>query len=528
MNTNHTFALTLNEDPTLSLNGIATYNHMGKDYYIIAHYSALSCSSASDCEMQTTPARYRLKMVTSRWTSHSYSLVWQRELTSNNSQTQLADEDAKKLYALTHLPETQLTSGDTIDVYFDGKATKIFINGAPALTTPGKHLFNYIARIWIGPVPPSRQFKADMLKGHQAQHSVKLVYEFEAIIPLADRLNLLAQWQQKKADSAQTQKTNDAQALTNSDFKNTKIQSTHITTAPVAIQLDATQLTADKVGVALNTQQATAELNKINTVKNNSIENNLTKNHSVKNKLVKNKAQMIDAKKERKRAQALTKEQQYALLEWQINTAIFNQVNYPNWAKNLNKTGKVSVSFTVDALLKEANIISISPKQTGLLTDAVIEAIHKTFPANSKLQALTQGKPVTLTYHHVFSLSRKTEKPLAPALLLEKNLINSKLISPYLTNNPIKPASSNDELREYLSQKVKYPYWAKSFNYAGEVKAKITLTPEGFVDNVKILKGSPHAGFNQAIIAAVKNAEPFPVAPNSKVLTFEYQHTFKP
>ncbi|WP_280513514.1 TonB family protein [Marinagarivorans algicola] len=540
-------------EANMPLNGIGTYNHMGKDYYIVAHYSTLSCTEAKQCEEQNSPAQYSLKVVTSRWTSHSYSLVWQRELATNNAKATVPKEVMPALIKFTQLAETRLTKGDNIDILFDGQNTQISINSAHALTAPGKSLFNYLARVWVGPIPPSRQFKNAMLAGHGGEHNTALVDKFKTLEPASDRMGLLTTWQKQKDDEQSTAE------LAEEDVKTVVVASKPTTSnkkvppiekpvvilkAPsndIATPITGAPNTAAPVTEAVTTTIAAA------TLKSKSADNDATNDTAtlqndppqVEKTTGQPEAEQVAIQKaipepvkpvasKPKRAPTLTNQQKSALLEWQVNTAIFKNVQYPSWAKQFGQEGSVNVSFTLNPTLEEANIISIKPKQAGLLGDAIVEAIQKSLPLSAKLQPLLQDESKVFTYQHTFSLSKKPIRPSAPALLQDNGLVNSARVQAYLPKQDNQSITSLDDLRGYLKGNIKYPYWAKSLNLRGKVTAEITLDTQGFVKDIKIVKSSRHAEFNQAIIDGAKAAAPFPIMSTDDNVVFEYQHTFKP
>lgn len=188
----------------MPLNGIGTFGHLGKDYYIVAHFSDQSCKETKACEQQNTKASYHLKVLTERWTSQSYSLVWRREMASNNRGIAVDPEIAARALEFSELAESQLTRGDEIRIAYNGLATQIFINNALAITQSGKALFNYIARVWIGALPPSKSFKNDLLAGHMGNHNNEQQYIFSTLEPSSKRLTLLSSWEAEKARKSQT------------------------------------------------------------------------------------------------------------------------------------------------------------------------------------------------------------------------------------------------------------------------------------------------------------------------------------
>ncbi len=541
-------------EANMPLNGIGTYNHMGKDYYIVAHYSTLSCTEAKQCEEQNSPAQYSLKVVTSRWTSHSYSLVWQRELATNNAKATVPKEVMPALIKFTQLAETRLTKGDNIDILFDGQNTQISINSAHALTAPGKSLFNYLARVWVGPIPPSRQFKNAMLAGHGGEHNTALVDKFKTLEPASDRMGLLTTWQKQKDDEQSTAELAEedvktvvvASKPTSSNKKVPPIEKPVVILKAPSTDIAAPITAAPNAGVPIVTKTVTTTIAAA-TLKSKSADNDATNDTAtlqndppqVEKTTEQPEAEQVAIQKatpepvkpvasKPKRAPTLTNQQKSALLEWQVNTAIFKNVQYPSWAKQFGQEGSVNVSFTLNPTLEEANIISIKPKQAGLLGDAIVEAIQKSLPLSAKLQPLLQDESKVFTYQHTFSLSKKPIRPSAPALLQDNGLVNSARVQAYLPKQGNQSITSLDDLRGYLKGNIKYPYWAKSLNLRGKVTAEITLDTQGFVKDIKIVKSSRHAEFNQAIIDGAKAAAPFPIMSTDDNVVFEYQHTFKP
>ncbi|MDZ7924294.1 MAG: chalcone isomerase family protein [Marinagarivorans sp.] len=179
------------------LNGMASYSNMSKTYYLVAFYTSQSCSDAQTCLEQQTPTRFLLKVVTPRWTASNYSLMWQTDLAINN-QKPLEGDDIKALIDFTQLAETPLTVGDEIDVSYESQHTTVAVNKVIAIRTKNKTLFDYISRVWLGPTPPSKQFQADLLVGHDGPIDARLSSEFDQIKPSAKRMSLLDNWDVSK------------------------------------------------------------------------------------------------------------------------------------------------------------------------------------------------------------------------------------------------------------------------------------------------------------------------------------------
>ncbi|GAA3949173.1 TonB family protein [Allohahella marinimesophila] len=188
----------------LQLNGIATYEQLGKPYYIVALYTDTPVSSGSDLVDGDGRAVAVMKIVSGNWTSIGFSQIWTRDVSINNELSgQSPDIDALlKFFSLAKEP---LEVGDTIEVaYLPGRGTRIELNSETVLTTPNKALFNYIVNVWVGPSAPSRDFKAAMLAGSQATatDNAALVQDFAEFRTDPKRAALVTQWQQKESESA--------------------------------------------------------------------------------------------------------------------------------------------------------------------------------------------------------------------------------------------------------------------------------------------------------------------------------------
>ncbi|BCD97236.1 TonB family protein [Marinagarivorans cellulosilyticus] len=485
------------------LNGIGTYNHMGKNYYLVAYYTSHSCESTPQCEQATTPARFTLKITTPRWTAHSYSLVWQRELASNNEDT-LDKANMKALLAFTRIAETQLTRGDTIDLAYDGSDTTIAVNKVFAVRAPSKTLFNYIGRVWLGPVPPSREFKQNMLAGHQGSHDQAVLDSFNALKPTAARMSLLDTWHSKKAKPAAVPK------------KNKPAPTTTKSSAPIP---PVTPAIATSTAPKQKTSTRETNISKTSTSKTNTSEAKALKTIPPKIKAPNTKAPA-----------PIAREQQLAALEWHIHNTLYQQVEYPAWAKQLDQQGSVSVTFTLNSQLALISIDSIEPAHAGLLGEAVANALQRSqafsFPPGIDISI----EEITTTYQHDFSLSQATPAPTKPSGISDATF--EKLLTG-TNNSTLAPINiDTNALRAHIRQYVDYPYWAKSLRLKGTVKALITLNAQGQLEDVTIMEGSRHAGFNKAIEDAVKKAAPYPVPtqhPDSdSLISFDYQHVFTP
>lgn len=522
----------------LPLNGIDVYSHLSKNYYWVAHYTEASCRSLDECETATTQARYTLKVVTSRWTPQSFNLVWQRELATNNS-TFPKQFNVQSIIDFTQLPKTQLTRGDTIDIAFDGSDTTISVNNLLAQKQPGKALFNYIARIWIGPVPPSRAFKSNILKGHTSNHSQQLVNQFNDLKTSADRLALLDEWQlialetsaNEEALKEQEQQAEPAVVATQTPAARETLATVEIKAstkptpkAPIQASLPNTVATPEPLlepAITLAEEKAVPEksapenVTPTEVIPTETTENNATTVLADAQEKVTQKA-LARAKPQKEKVAEPSKAQAQALFEWHFFKAIYSNVEYPSWAKELKQEGEVSIEFVLNKELQVSDIIQVRPTYAGLLGDALRKALEKTqVPLPHWPQKLVG--PLTLTYTHQFNLNKNTKFPPL-----------SKALSQFLPTQNKSSEFSIANVREDIKRHVEYPYWARNMKQEGIVSATITLDSDGQVSDIMLTTKSRHNELNKALIAGIQNAAPFLLEKIEKGnFQFTYQHHFK-
>lgn len=458
----------------LKLNGLDTYHHMGKDYYWVAFYTTDSCQSAGECQSANTDQRFRLKVITERWTAQSFNLVWQRELASNNP-TLPPKLDMAAVIHFTQLPKTGLTYGDVIDISYDGHDTTIAINQVFALRSPSKSLFNYLSNVWLGPIPPSRSFRANMLMGHNGEHNPQLLTAFSALKPTQERMALLSEW---------------------------------INTSPVTPTPKTTP------------QKTTASLTEVNSSKANASVTEAKVDTPPAKKSVK-----TEKSKKQKAASAIpSTEQARAIYQWRLFKTLHENVKYPAWAKQLAQEGVVRIEFELDDHFQLQAIHNIEPTYAGLLADALTDAVKNSDLPKPLWPNILEQAPYDqrFIYEHHFQLREPSVyPPLAPELalfLVEQPAVASK---PQLADQAT--------LTQHLTQFIEYPYWAKKMRLKGSVTAEIVLQNHGDIQSAVLIKKSRHPELDAALLDAINKAAPFPTTIHEgETQTFNYEHRFQP
>ncbi|MDZ7924411.1 MAG: TonB family protein [Marinagarivorans sp.] len=492
--------------PRPQLNGMSTYNNMGKTYYLVGFYSSQSCTDTATCLAQQSPTRFLLKVVTPRWTASNYSLMWQTDLAINNQEA-LTGSDIKALVDFTQLAETPLTVGDEIDISYESQQTTIAVNKVIAIRTKNKTLFNYISRVWLGPIPPSKQFQANLLVGHGGHIEPQLRSEFEQIKPSPKRLSLLDHWSTAKTIN-EAQQHDDA--LVSAEEKGEPLATAEIKAQEEALALELLVAATTKTAKQITTTTPTSALPQAN-VKPKTITTQTRKAPNLQGatdlqKTTDNdaaKAALADAKKD-------------------IITNISRHVIYPEWAKQFQQQGKITVHFTVNQLGALTSIDEIKPVHAGLLGEAVIAAIKKTFPVTLQNEALL---PVQwrMHYQHIFAIGDTLTKPPSAA--------HQPATSIPATQKNNDDLNHDGSLVADIAAHITYPYWARNLNQGGNVTITFKLDHKGYITDYKIINGSKHPGLNDAVINGAKKSQPFNsqrIQINNGKLEFTLSHDFQP
>jgi len=147
----------LNASP-LSLNGLATYSDLTKDYYVGALY--LPEPETNEQKILNLNQRKLMKLLVTanRWSPRAWTKQWQGNIAINNPS--IEGELQTKLKLFTRLLKSNLLAGDLIIVDYDpAMGTQVFINQQRMLESADMALFNALLATWIGKLPPSREFK---------------------------------------------------------------------------------------------------------------------------------------------------------------------------------------------------------------------------------------------------------------------------------------------------------------------------------------------------------------------------------
>lgn len=181
------FAAALSAQAAPLLNGLALEQQFNKDRYIAAVYSENLTGNASALLDNNTPRRLEVRVVTDSLSARRFRNQWMEGIAINNPGS-LLTEQADNMVTFANLFSGRFYKGDHLSLAFaaDTGITSVALNGVLLGQIENREFFNTLLRAWIGPVPPSSDFRDGLLANGDANAS--LLGRYETLEPTADRI----------------------------------------------------------------------------------------------------------------------------------------------------------------------------------------------------------------------------------------------------------------------------------------------------------------------------------------------------
>ncbi len=513
------------------LNGIASYEQIGKEYYIGALYLPEAQQNRDLVLSDNRPQKIVIKVTASRWSPRKFEQVWRQDLALNNN---LADDLAltKQLIDFTRFPKENLTTGDVLVFQYTSKdGTQVLLNNEVVISAAGKKLFNALLKAWIGDVPNSQRFQKQVLGQDTLieQSTVDLKDRFDALNVQAERSKLVSGWQslekqaqlalakaeeelRKEKARAEAEKKRQEEARKKAEAEKQKREEERKKALALAEQRkkEAEAAKADngndleKVQQALAAQKAAEE----------------------------KAAELARAQKELELQSQRTEQeklsQQYALdtYQWEVLRDVYKRVSYPEWARQFNQEGIVTVEFIVSNSGQLLGISSVSPADSGLLGQELKDAINRAAPFNA-FPVQLKDRQLKLVVDYEFTLSDRVAE-LPPQPKAPEGVAAQAELTP--VQKAVQWAKYKEQSISKIEASIEYPFWAKDLKQEGTVAAEVTILSDGSVKSVKLTKRTRHSILNQEVELAVDRIGSFGVFPEwieDKSITLEIEHTFK-
>ncbi len=510
-------------------NGVSAYDQLNKEYYIGALYLPEQQQDRAQILADTRPQKMVLKVTASRWSPRKFEQLWRQDLALNNNLG--ADANlTNQLIEFTRFPKENLTTGDELVFSYTSKSgTEVLLNKEVIFQSQGKKLFNALLRTWIGDVPNSQIFQSQILnlEGSLAT-APDVIQRFESSAIPATRQQLVTNWK-----SVETQ----ARLALAKAEQELKIQLQREAEAQKKAEEARKKAEAEKKqreeerkkALALAEQRKKeAEQAKSGNTDEQAVAAALAAQKAAEEKA----AALAKAQKEQEEAQRqaelarLTKQYAQELYQWGVVRDVYKRVSYPEWARQFNQEGIVTIEFIVGNQGQLLGVTSISPADSGLLGQELKDAVTRAAPFKA-FPVQLNDKQLRVVLDYEFTLEERVAQvppePKAP----EGVDINGELTS---VQKAVQWAKYKDQVIAQIESSIEYPFWAKDLKQEGTVAAEITVLADGSVKSVKITKRTRHSILNQEVELAVDRIGSFGAFPDwieDKSITLEIEHTFK-
>lgn len=173
----------------LELNGVAAFNELGEETYLAGLYidwrSSEPADHFSDFRERKMEVRFSSSVSRRRWVNS-----WMQSIAINNSRQHL-EEAAEELSYVLSTFEGHLFRGDQVEVHYQPETgTELRLNGHVLASGHSAAVFNLFVSSWLGPVPPSSQFRASLLGVESSADRTRFV----TLQPAVERIEAVGSW----------------------------------------------------------------------------------------------------------------------------------------------------------------------------------------------------------------------------------------------------------------------------------------------------------------------------------------------
>lgn len=493
------------QDP-LTLSGTATYIEANESYYIAGLYLSQPTTDIKQIMSSSTSKRMQLIITKDSWSKRSWTRNWRTRISINNIDTSSNTAIFEDLAEFTTLVKEELLKGDEIIIeYIEGK-TAIKINGETVLESEGSPVMEYLLMTWLGEVPPSTEFRKNILSSQAESISQANSNMLIGYTPPADRLNIYSQWENKSKIKASEKQEKLLALKAEEEKKLAKIKK------ELAIQRKKSEAEKQaRINAKKAKKIAAAKVKKPQPLKTQA-----KKQAEKQAEIKKKKLQKIEEEK-------IEQDYYLSLIRWQVQRYVYENVTYPHWAKNFSEEGLVEIIFLLDKE-REIEIIEKTENIDLMLTKEVEEVIARgvqklTFPDKIKTDKWL------LNVNYLFSLNGdKLPETYPPEIPTHMEIQEDKTDQTQLLSTYIKTLTTE------IKNAIETPKRAKLSGHKGTIIASIKINRWGEVKSINVKKDTRHKYLNEAFIVEINKNSPYSLAPpnlQTNEIIFDYEHKFK-
>jgi len=181
------FATALTAKAAPLLNGLALEQQFNKDRYIAAVYSERLSGNAHELLDNSMPRSLQVRIIADRLSARRFRNQWMEGIAINNAGNTLSGQ-AENMVTFANLFKGRFIAGDQLRVDYaaDSGTTSIFLNDVLLGKVADREFFNTLLNAWIGPVPPSTEFRDNLMRSGNVDSGLLATYE--SLKPADDRI----------------------------------------------------------------------------------------------------------------------------------------------------------------------------------------------------------------------------------------------------------------------------------------------------------------------------------------------------
>ncbi|WHI50672.1 chalcone isomerase family protein [Microbulbifer sp. MLAF003] len=181
------FTLAVSAKAAPLLNGLALEKQFNKELYIAAIYSENLSGDSAGLLNSELPRRLEVRVLASSLPARRFRNQWMEGIAINNRGDTLSSQ-AETMVTFANLFKGRFLRGDqlTIDFAADTGITTVALNGITLGEINDPDFFDTLMRAWVGPVPPSTDFRDGLLAAGNIPSG--LLTSFEALEPSSERI----------------------------------------------------------------------------------------------------------------------------------------------------------------------------------------------------------------------------------------------------------------------------------------------------------------------------------------------------
>ncbi|AQQ69600.1 energy transducer TonB [Microbulbifer agarilyticus] len=172
------FASAVTANAASLLNGLALEQQFNKDRYFVAVYSDQLADNTSALLDNNVSRSLQIRVIEDRLSARRLRNQWMESIAINNPSDTLTGQ-ANNMVTFANLFKGRLMSGDhlSIDYAPDTGTTSVSLNDIMLGMIEDRDFFNTLLRAWIGPVPPSTEFRDSLISSGDVDSGLLATYE---------------------------------------------------------------------------------------------------------------------------------------------------------------------------------------------------------------------------------------------------------------------------------------------------------------------------------------------------------------